>query len=238
MPVMMLNLTALIAILSLLIPAALWLAQFARSQQEHRVMVLYRLTALEKRRAQLDSALDMFEQLGAGADILDALQKALIHDLRRMQTLDPGRTGLTAAIEVAGKPRRRKPGEREQAAVNSEQELAALRQRVQGALQLIIPLQQHGGLPRETVTRARRGLEVLVARVGVNSFVLMARHAIDQGNTMKAFSFYRKAERLAQYTSLPEAQKQESLDMIEAEQQQLLQRHENDRGLMLLAGAE
>lgn len=234
----MVNLAALIVILTLLMPAALWLAQFAQQQQDRRVMVLYRLTALEKRRGELESALDMFEQLGAGADILDALQKALIQDLKRMQTLDPKRPDLTGAIEAAGKPRRRKPGEQEQAAVSSEHELTALRHRVQGALQLLVPLQQHGTLPRETVTRARRGLEVLVARVGVNSFVLMARHAIDKGNTMKAFSYYRKAERLAQYTVLPDAQKQESLDMIEAEKQQLLQRHENDRGLMLLAAGQ
>lgn len=234
----MVNLTALIVILSLLMPAALWLAQVARAQQEYRVTVLYRLTAMERRRGELDAALDMFEQLGAGADILDPLQKALIHDLKRMQQLDPQRSDLTAAIEAAGKPRRRKPGEREQAAVNSEQELMALRQRVQGTMKLLLPMQQAGTLPRETVTRARRGLEVLVARVGVNSYVLMARHAIEKSNIMKAFSYYRKAERLAQYTSLPEAQMRESLDMIEAEQQQLLRRHESERGLMLLASGE
>lgn len=234
----MVNLTALIAILSLLMPAALWLAQFAHQQQERRVMVLYRLTALEKRRAELESALDMFEQLGAGEDILDTLQKALVHDLKRMQALDPSRDDLDAAIESAGKRRRRKSGDREQAAVSSEQELAALRHRVQGALQLIVQLQHHDNLPRDAVVRARRGLEILVAQVGINSFVLMARHAIEKANTMKAFSYYRKAERLAQYTSLPEAQKQESLDMIEAEKRQLLQRNESDRGLMLLAAGE
>lgn len=234
----MVNLTALIMILSLLMPAALWLARFALQQQERRVMVLYRLTALEKRRGELESALDMFEQLGAGEDILDTLRKALVHDLKRMQGLDPRRGELAAAIEAAGKRRRRKQGEREQAAVSSEKELTALRQRVQSALQLIVRLQQHGSLPRDAVSRARSGLEVLVARVGINSFVLMARHAIDKGNTMKAFSYYRRAERLAQYTSLPEEQKQESLDMIEAEKQQLLRRHDRDRGLMLLAAGE
>lgn len=234
----MVNLTALIVILSLLMPAALWLAQFAQHQQDRRVMVLYRLTALEKRRSELESALEMFEQLGAGEDILDTLQTALLHDLERMRDLDPQRADLGRAIEEAGKRRRRKSGDREQAAVSSEQELAALRQRVQRALQLIVQLHQHGSLPRDSVARARRGLEVLVARVGINSFMLMARHAIEKANTMKAFACYRKAERLAQYTVLPEGQKQESLDMIKAEKQQLLQRNENDQGLMLLAASE
>lgn len=234
----MVNLTALIVILSLLMPAALWLAQFAQHQQDRRVIVLHRLVALEKRRSELEAALEMLEQLGAEDDILDTLQRALLQDIEKMRELDPQRADLGPAGEAADKRRRRTTGDHEQAAVTSEQELAVLRQRVQRALQLVVQLHQHGSLPRDAVSRTRRGLEVLVARVGINSFMLMARHAIEKANTMRAFACYRKAERLAQYTVLPEAQKRESLDMIEAEKRQLLQRNENDQGLMLLAAAE
>ena len=235
----MVDLPVLIVMLFLLMPAALWLAGFARARQDQRIMTLFRLEALERRRHELDAAIAMFEQLGAGEDVLDALRQALLHDLERIGSLDPQRSDIARAIDAAGrKEGRRKKRDDGQAAVNSEQELGTLRNRAQRALQLLSGLQQHGTLPGDAVSRARRGLEVLVARVGVNTFVLMARHAMEKANTMKAFSYYRKAERLARYASLPEHQQRESLDMIEAEKQRLLQRNEDDRGLMLLAQAE
>jgi len=179
----------------------------------------------------------MFEQLGAGEDILETLRQALVNDLKRMRALDPERRDVDAAIESAGGQRRRKSATGEEAAVSSEQELSVLRGRVNRALQVIVQLQRHGVLSREAVGRTRQGLEVLAVRVGINSFVLMARHALEKGNAMKAFSCYRKAERLARYTSLPEGQRRENLERIEAEKEQLL-RGQDDRGLMLLAAGK
>ncbi|MGM0633421.1 MAG: hypothetical protein ACQETO_09645 [Pseudomonadota bacterium] len=236
----MVSLPALIVILLILLPSSLWLSRFAGQQQEHRLRTLQRLGALERRRGELESMLEMFQQLGAGEDILEVLQQALLNDLRRMQRLDPRRRDLDGPVEQASKPLRKRAdaGSREQAAVRSEQELSTLRHRFHRALELILQQQRQGLLSREDAIRSRHALEALVAMVGVNSYVLMARNAQESGNTMKAFSLYRKAERLSKYSGLTEAQQRDSLSMVEAERQQLLQRHENDRGLMLLASGE
>lgn len=236
----MLNPALWIVTLLPLIGAALLLAQFARRQQEQRVLSLYRLSALEQRRRQLEDAMEMFQQLGAAPEIMDTLGKALLHDLQRMLSLDPLREDLQRSIGKLEKGGRKKTAlpDSEQAAVESENELRALRVRIQQVLELLQRLQKAGFLERADVLQVRESLEMLLVRVGINSFMLMARHALDGRNIMRAFSCYRKAERLARFSRLPEAQLAASLAMIEREKERLIMEQDSDEGLLLLASAD
>lgn len=223
----------------LLMLAGLMLAAWAARLQATQYQTLRQLTALEQRRDIIHNAARALQRMDSDADVLALLFGALAEDLRRMQELDPGRKDLDKSIQEAEAAVRQKSGAQNaagsSAAVATEQELSMAQRHIQKALNIFNDLYRADKISAGQLESSRNKLRLLGLRVAVNSCLLMAQQSLEQEDTIRAMSCYRRAESLLHMRGLPPAEKQEKLAYISAERRRVFERTNASAGLLMLA---
>jgi len=223
--------------LFLLMLASVMLAGFAVRRQQESVRSLRHLTLLERRTEAVTDMLEVLASMGAGISVLGPGYQSLLDDLRRMRELDPLREDLERAVTAAEASAKKKADatRRDQAAVASERELLAVRNHLNRAQTLLQRFHRARRLSASEFQQAKEDLRQVALAVGVNSFMLMATRAQEAGNAIKAFSFYRKAESVLRSSHLSDSEKQQRMQVIESDKARLIQGHEQEQGLLLMA---
>ncbi len=223
--------------LFLLMLASLMLAGFAVRRQQQNVRSLRQLTLLERRTEGVTDTLDVLSSMGAGPSVLGPGYQSLLDDLHRIRELDPRREDLDRTVTAAEANAKKKAdtSRREQAAVASERELLVVRNHLSRAQTLLQRFHRARRLSASEFQQAREDLRAVALAVGVNSFLLMATRALEAGNTIKAFSCYRKAESMLRASHLSESEKQQRLQAIESDKSRLIQGHEQEKGVLMMA---
>lgn len=219
--------------------ASLALAAFAVRQQQRHVRNLQRLARLERRVSVAESTLNVLSGLGAGRSILQPAWRSVVDDLSGIRKLDPRRVDLEKAIASAETNARKNAADKaDQAAVASESELMRVRARLGEAMQLFERLRKSGRIKHAEFQQAKADLREIALTVGVNSFQLMASHALKAGNTMKALTYYRKAESILQSSGLPPDEREQRLQAIASEKRRLIGLQGEEKGLLPLASGD
>lgn len=222
-----------------LMVAGLMLAAWAGRLQAMQYHTLRQLAALDQRRSLLYETSRALQRMDTDPEVLAMLFGALAHDLRRMIELDPSRKDLEKQLQEAESASKQKTAQQNaggSAAVATEHELTVAQRHIQRGLQLLGELYTADKISAGQFESARNKLRVLGLRVAVNSCLLMAQRSMEQEDTIRAMSCYRRAESLLHMRGMPADEKQEKLAYISAERQRVFERSPTAQGLLALAG--
>ena len=103
-------------------------------------------------------------------------------------------------------------------------------------MHLLSEFYRAGTISAGQLESARSKLRILGLRVAVNSCLLMAQRSMEEEDTIRAMSCYRRAESLLNMRGMPADEKQEKLAYISAERQRVFARSPTAQGLLTLAG--
>src|SRR5690606_18935750 len=221
-----------------LMMAGLMLAAWAGRLQAMQYQTLRQLAALDQRRLILQDTTRALQRMDTDPAVLSVLFDALIQDLRRMIELDSSRKDLEKQLqetELASKQKSAPQQNGGSAAVATEQELIVAQRHIQRGLHAVEDLYRAGRITASQFDTCRSRLRVLGLRVAVNSCLLMAQQALEQEDTIRAMSCYRRAESLLHMRGMPADEKQEKLAYIDAERQRVFQQSQMGRGVLALA---
>ncbi|MDO9477855.1 MAG: hypothetical protein Q7L07_14185 [Pseudohongiella sp.] len=230
------NLLPIIFFLVLML-AGLMLAGWAAQLQAAQYQALSQLALLDQRRQSVQEVGRALQSMDVDTDILSTMYGTMIEDLKQMQALDPVRNDLNRHIqeaEAAMRPRSN-PASGGSAAVATEQELLVAQRHIQKALQMFADLYRHDKISAGQFENTKNKLRLLGVRVSVNSCFLMAQKAMEQEDTIRAMSLFRRAESLLSVRGIPAPEKQEKLAYIKAERQRVFDESQVSAGLLLLA---
>lgn len=242
----------LLCLLALMV-AALLIARFAQEQLEQNMVRLYRLTALDQRRASTRNVIRALLDIDENPELLRILYQSLKSDLLKIQQLDPSRAdlendirqvqaGLGALTEVerAGgeqqEQRRQKLEQR--TSLGSEREIQITRAYISEAMSIIRRLYQFRHVRGEQLESVSRYLGTLSFMVAVNSHLNMGELALREGDKIKALSNYRRAESLVMRGPYSGRDRTEKLSAIEAKKEQLIALSRSEQGLLLLTSTD
>lgn len=242
----------LLCLLALMV-AALLIARFAQEQLEQNMVRLYRLTALDQRRASTRNVIRALLDIDENPELLRILYQSLKSDLLKIQQLDPSRAdlendirqvqaGLGALTEVerAGgeqqEQRRQKLEQR--TSLGSEREIQITRAYISEAMSIIRRLYQFSQVRGEQLESVSRYLGTLSFTVAVNSHLNMGELALQEGDKIKALSNYRRAESLVMRGPYSGRDRTEKLSAIEAKKEQLIALSRSEQGLLLLTSTD
>ena len=227
------NTTALFVLVALMV-GSLVLVKLAQERQERNLIRLYRLAALDRRRASVITIIQNLKEIDDNPEVVRVLSQALKSDMARIQKLDPARgnleqearqgasTGSANAQKGAGgdDPKRSKIDNR--TSLGSEREVIKARAHINDALAMIRHLYQVRKVSGEALESTAKHLGMLSALVGVNSNIHMAEQALSRADSKKALSHYRAAESYLMNGPLKGPEGAEKLQLILARKQQIL----------------
>ena len=220
-------------VLAALMVGSLVLVHLAQERQERNVIRLYRLAALDRRRASIISVMANLKQVDDNPEVARVLGQALKSDLARIQKLDPARSnidqemrqagsaGNNAADKSAGGDAKRSKAD-SKTSLNSEREVIKARAHINDALALIRHLYEVRKVSGEALESTARHLGMLSALVGVNSNIHMAEQAMANADSKKALNHYRAAESYLLNGPLKGPEGEEKLQLILTRKQQIL----------------
>ena len=227
------NITALLVLVALMV-GSLVLVKLAQERQERNLIRLYRLAALDRRRASIIAVMQNLKEVDDNPEVTRVLSQALKNDLLRIQKLDPARSNVdqelrqgssagsnAAQKSAAGDAKHSKLESR--TSLKSEREVIKARAHINAALALIRHLYQAGKVSGEALESTARHLGMLSALVGVNSNMYMAEQAMARADSRKALSHYRAAESYLLNGPLKGPEGAEKLQVILARKQQILE---------------
>lgn len=252
------SLLMLMCLLALMV-GSLLLARVAQDRQEQNMIRLYRLAALDRRRAATRNVIRALQDLDENPELLRILYQGLKSDLVRIQALDPGRADLDAEIRQTHSAissqaeesrvdkhdknggelseQRRQRLER-RTSLASEREIMISKAYINEAMVIVRRLYDQRQVRAEQMEAMGRYLGTLGVTVAVNSYVYMGELALQQGDKIKALGSYRKAELMLQRGGLTGRDRIERQGLIEARKSELLAQSVNEKGLLLLASGE
>ncbi len=214
--------------LAALMVGSLVLVHLAQERQERNVIRLYRLAALDRRRASIISVIANLKQVDDNPEVARVLGQALKSDLVRIQKLDPARgaepevrQGSSAADKGAGGDAKRSRVD-SKTSFSSEREVTKARAHINDALALIRHLYEVRKVSGEALESTARHLGMLSALVGVNSNIHMAEQAMANADAKKALGHYRAAESYLLNGPLKGPEGEEKLQLILTRKQQIL----------------
>lgn len=225
------NSTALLVLAALMVGSLLFV-KLAQEHQERNLIRLYRLSALDRRRAAIIGTIRSLKEVDDNPEVMRILSQALKSDLLRIQRLDPARgnidkemreapsTGGGAAQKGAGGDAKR-AGVDGRTSLNSEAEVLKARAHINDALALIRNLYQARKVSGEVLESTARHLGMLSALVGVNSNIHMAEQAMARADSNKALGHYRAAESYLLNGPLKGPEGEEKLQLILTRKQQI-----------------
>lgn len=214
--------TVLFVLLALMV-GSLVLVRLAEEHQERNLIRLYRLAALDKRRATIINVIKNLKDFDDNPEVMRVLNQALKNDLQRIQKLDPTRGVIEqgAAAKSAGADSKRSKVE-DRTSLSSEREVIKARAYINDALALIRNLYQARKVSGEALESTARHLGMLSALVGVNSNIHMAEQSMARADSNKALGHYRAAESYLLNGPLKGPEGAEKLQLILARKQQIL----------------
>ncbi|MDO8271370.1 MAG: hypothetical protein Q7U82_05525 [Gammaproteobacteria bacterium] len=233
--------------------AALLIARFAQEQLEQNMVRLYRLTALDQRRASTRNVIRALLDIDENPELLRILYQSLRSDLLKMQQLDPSRadlendirqvqSGLGALSDVEranGEQQEQRRQKLEQrTSLGSEREIQITRAYISEAMSIIRRLYQFRQVRGEQLESVSRYLGTLSFTVAVNSHLNMGELALQEGDKIKALSNYRRAESLVMRGPYSGRDRTEKLSAIEAKKEQLIALSRSEQGLLLLTSMD
>lgn len=233
--------------------AALLIARFAQEQLEQNMVRLYRLTALDQRRASTRNVIRALLDIDENPELLRILYQSLRSDLLKIQQLDPSRadlendirqvqSGLGALTDVergSGEPQEQRRQKLEQrTSLGSEREIQITRAYISEAMSIIRRLYQFSQVRGEQLESVSRYLGTLSFTVAVNSHLNMGELALQEGDKIKALSNYRRAESLVMRGPYSGRDRTEKLSAIEAKKEQLIALSRSEQGLLLLTSMD
>lgn len=227
------NTTALFVLVTLMV-GSLVLVKLAQERQERNLIRLYRLAALDRRRASISAVIQNLKEVDDNPEVVRVLSQALKSDLARIQKLDPARGNLdqearqggttssasSAKGAVGDDPKRSKVDNR--TSLGSEREVIKARAHINDALAMIRHLYQARKVSGEVLESTAKHLGMLSALVGVNSNIHMAEQAMARADSKKAFSHYRAAESYLMNGPLKGPEGAEKLQLILTRKKQIL----------------
>ncbi|MES3007003.1 MAG: hypothetical protein V4751_04445 [Pseudomonadota bacterium] len=248
-------LSQLLMLLCLLVVmvAALLVARLAQEQQERNLVRLYRLAALDQRRASTRNVIRALLDLDENPEILRILYQSLKGDLLKIQQLDPTRvdlesdirqvqSGLNALADVEkaspDQLEQRRQRMEQRTSLASEREIEMTRAYISEAMGTIRRLYQARQVRGEQLESVARYLGVLSATVAINSHLNMGTLALQDGDKINALSNYRRAENLVMRGPYNGRERAERMSVIEARKEQLMAQSRSEQGLLLLATAD
>lgn len=242
----------LLCLLALMV-AALLIARFAQEQLEQNMVRLYRLTALDQRRASTRNVIRALLDIDENPELLRILYQSLRSDLLKIQQLDPSRadlendirqvqSGLGALTDVeraSGEQQEQRRQKLEQrTSLGSEREIQITRAYISEAMSIIRRLYQFRQVRGEQLESVSRYLGTLSFTVAVNSHLNMGELALQEGDKIKALSNYRRAESLVMRGPYSGRDRTEKLSAIEAKKEQLIALSRSEQGLLLLTSTD
>lgn len=252
------NIFMLFCLLSLM-AGSLLLARVAQERQEQNMIRLYRLAALDRRRASTRNVIRALQDLDENPELMRILYQGLKSDLLRIQGLHPGRADIDSEIRqtqnaissLAEESRvdkndkgggdisdqRRQRLER-RTSLASEREIQISRAYISEAMVIVRRLYQQRQVRAEQMESVGRYLSSLGVTVAVNSYLYMGETALLQGDKIKALGSYRKAELMLQRGGMTGRERMERQGLIEARKHELMAQSTNEHGLLLLASGE
>lgn len=236
---MLLSKLLFVVVCLVLMLAGLMLAAWAGRLQAIQYQILRQLAALDQRRAMLQETGRALQRMDTDPEVLAMLFGSLAQDLRRMIELDPTRKDLEKQMQEAESASKQKTAQQNaggSAAVATEHELTVAQHHIQKGLHLLNELYRADKISAGQLESARSKLRVLGLRVAVNSCLLMAQRSLEQEDTIRAMSCYRRAESLLHMRGMPADEKQEKLAYINAERRRVFERSPTAQGLLALAG--
>ncbi len=220
---------------------------------------LYRLAALDRRRASTGNVIRAVQALDENPELMRILYQGLKADLLRIQVLDPGRADLDAEIRQTQSAissqaeesrvdkndkgggelsqQRRQRLER-RTSLASEREIQISKAYISEAMVLVQRLYQQRQVRVEQMESVGRYLSSLSVTVAVNSYLYMGEIALQQGDKIKALGSYRKAELMLQRGGMTGRERVERQGLIEARKNELMAQSTREHGLLLLATAD
>ncbi|MDO9319033.1 MAG: hypothetical protein Q7V56_12630 [Gammaproteobacteria bacterium] len=233
--------------------AALLIARFAQEQLEQNMVRLYRLTALDQRRASTRNVIRALLDIDENPELLRILYQSLRSDLLKIQQLDPSRadlendirqvqSGLGALTDVergSGEQQEQRRQKLEQrTSLGSEREIQITRAYISEAMSIIRRLYQFRQVRGEQLESVSRYLGTLSFTVAVNSHLNMGELALQEGDKIKALSNYRRAESLVMRGPYSGRDRTEKLSAIDAKKEQLIALSRSEQGLLLLTATD
>jgi hypothetical protein len=241
-------------LLSLLVVmvASLLIARYAQEMQEQNVVRLYRLTALDRRRAATRNVIRALLDLDDNPELLRILYQSLKSDLQKIQLLDPSRADLESDLrqvqaslgsltEVdrasAEQLEQRRQRLEQRTGLSSEREIQITRAYISEAMSIIRRLYQFRQVRGDQLESVARYLGTLSLTVAVNSNLQMGDLALRDGDKIRALSNFRRAENLVVRGPYIGRERSEKLAVIEARKEKLLAQSRSEQ-VLLLASAD
>ncbi len=226
-----------LATLAAIMVGSLVLVHVLQERQERNLIRLYRLAALDRRRASISKVMRNLRELDDNPEVIRVLGQALKNDLSRIQKLDPARgngdqelraanpgggTGETGKTDkgATGDGKRTKLDQK--TSLNSERDVIRARAHITDALALIRHLYEVRQIRGEQLDSTARHLALLSALVGVNSNINMAEIAHANGDSVKALSLFRAAESYLLNGPLKGAEGAQKLQLIQTRKDQIM----------------
>lgn len=228
-----------LAILLAVMVGSLVLVHLLQERQERNLIRLYRLAALDRRRASISRVIQNLKELDDNPEVMRVLGQALKNDLLRIQKLDPARGNIEQEMRVAstsggGSEAAKTSGDGKRSkldqktSLNSERDVIKARAHITDALALIRHLYQVRQVRGEQLDSTARHLGMLSALVGVNSNIHMTEQAQANGDSLKALSHYRAAESYLLNGPLKGAEGAQKLQLIQTRKTQLMNATRNE----------
>lgn len=231
------NLLPIIFLLMLML-AGLMLAGWAAQLQAEQYQTLSQLAMLDQRRQNVQEVGRALQRMDVEPEVLGVIYSSLIDDLKSMQALDPGRGDLSKHIqeaEAAMRPRST-PASSGSAAVSTEKDLLIAQRHVQRAMQMLADLYRSNKITAGQLETNKTKLQLLGIRISVNSCFLMAQQAMEHEDSMRAMTFFRRAESLLNVRGVPAQEKHEKLAYIRTERARVLESSQVGGSLLMIAG--
>jgi hypothetical protein len=231
------NLLPIVFLLMLML-AGLMLAGWAAQLQAEQYQTLSQLSMLDQRRQSVQEVGGALQRMDVEPEVLGVIYSSLIDDLKTMQALDPGRGDLSKHIqeaEAAMRPRST-PASSGSAAVSTEKDLLIAQRHVQRAMQMLADLYRSNKITAGQLETNKSKLQLLGIRISVNSCFLMAQQAMEHEDSMRAMTFFRRAESLLNVRGVPAQEKHEKLAYIRTERARVLESSQVGGSLLMIAG--
>lgn len=228
---MVLSSLYMILFLIVVMIASAVLARYAQDRQEGKVIRLYRLAALDRRRNTTRAVLRALQEVDEHPETLRILNQALKADLVRIQKLDPGRSDIEQEIRqasnastsgaAASEPKAEKSGNdargaklEKRTSLGSERDVQRVRYQITEAMAIIRRLYQGNQVRVEQLESTARHLGTLSVVVAVNSNLHMAEVALGAAEYGKAHGLLRMAEGFLASGPLQGRDKTEKLEQM------------------------
>lgn len=233
------NLLPIIFLLMLMLMlAGLMQACWAAQLQAEPYQTLSQLAMLDQRRQNVQEVGRALQSMDVEPEVLGVIYSSLIDDLKSMQALDSGRGDLSKHIqeaEAAMRPRST-PASSGSAAVSTEKDLLIAQRHVQRAMQMPADLYRSDKITAGQLETNKTKLPLLGIRISVNSCFLMAQQAMEHEVSMRAMTFFRRAESLLSVRGVPAQEKHEKLAYIRTERARVLESSQVGGSLLMIAG--